>query len=80
LLFNKFVFLIKIIQLFTIIVTKINGTFGTFFIIHLIIFELSSGNFFAVNEKRYDISFKNNLLEFFATFWNFLLSIFIHFG
>jgi hypothetical protein len=67
-------------SIFTNIVTKINGTFGTFFIIHLTIFELSSGNFFAVNENPYDISFKNNLLEITYTFWNFLLSIFIHFG
>jgi hypothetical protein len=80
LLLSACVILIKIIQLFTIIVTKINGTFGTFFIIHLTIFELSSGIFFAVNEKHYDISFKNNLLEITYTFWNFLLSIFIHFG
>jgi hypothetical protein len=59
---------------------KNNGTFGTFFIIHLTIFELWFGDNFAVNEKHYDISFKNNLLEITYTFWNFLLSIFIHFG
>ena len=67
-------------SIFTNIVTKINGTFGTFFIIHLTIFVLWFGDNFVVNEKHYDISFKNNLLEITYTFWNFLLSIFIHFG